>query len=413
MPRVTCRSKSEDLLMSAEELVGINKKEVLRAEIDDIGLEELMDPITAKIGPSETVNDALKRMRDHDLHELPVSEDGKKLLGVISYGTLLRRKNLSVATKVETIMITPQRISVTTPITQVAEFFLMSGFRQVPVLNKEMLAGMTSRSAMLKLVGRVRELSIITVGQIMSPDVRTVHLDSSVPDAVQAMKNLDVRVLPVVDDLGRIVGVVGIRDIANFNWHERNRATVGELSGDRVTSEVTVGSVMVEPPVVIKQDTTLLEAARLMLDRNISSLPVVDGSKIQGILTKYDIVELIASLRQRNMVYTQISGLGEDDRFALDMMTKEIETSMKKISPIETPLLFNLHVGAYNDIGMRNKYTLHARLTTDDRVYTGSSVDWDLIRATSDLMQKLERRVIEHKEEKIQHRRKSRNIGHY
>lgn len=399
--------------MSAEELVGINKKEVLRAEIDDIGLEELMDPITAKIGPSETVNDALKRMRDHDLHELPVSEDGKKLLGVISYGTLLRRKNLSVATKVETIMITPQRISVTTPITQVAEFFLMSGFRQVPVLNKEMLAGMTSRSAMLKLVGRVRELSIIPVGQIMSPDVRTVHLDSSVPDAVQAMKNLDVRVLPVVDDLGRIVGVVGIRDIANFNWHERNRATVGELSGDRVTSEVTVGSVMVEPPVVIKQDTTLLEAARLMLDRNISSLPVVDGSKIQGILTKYDIVELIASLRQRNMVYTQISGLGEDDRFALDMMTKEIETSMKKISPIETPLLFNLHVGAYNDIGMRNKYTLHARLTTDDRVYTGSSVDWDLIRATSDLMQKLERRVIEHKEEKIQHRRKSRNIGHY
>ena len=398
--------------MTAEELVGTNRKELLRVKIDGIGLEEMMNGTVATIRPSETVNDALHRMRDHDLHELPVSEDGKRLLGVVSYGTLLRRKNLSVDAKIESIMIVPQRITVATPVTEVAEYFLMSGFRQVPVLRKEVLAGMASRSDLLKLVLRIGDLASIPVTEIMSTDVKAVHLDTSVADAVQIMKSMDVRVLPVVDDQDRIIGVVGIKDIAGYNWRERNRQTVGELIGNREPVEVKVGSVAVEPAVVISPDITLSTAAQLMLDRNISSLPVVHDQKIRGILTKYDIIELIASLRQRNMVYTQISGLGEDDRFALDMMSKEIEISMKKISPISTPMLFTLHVGTYNDAGLNYKYSLHARLITEDRVYTGSSVDWDLIRATTSLMQKLERRVIEHKEERIQHRRRSRNIGH-
>ena len=66
----------------------------------------------------------------------------------------------------------------------------------------------------------------------------------------------------------------------------------------------------------------------------------------------------------------------------------------------------------YNDEGLNYKYSLHGRLTTDDKVFTASSVDWDLIRATADLMRTFERRVIEHKELKLEHRRKTRNIGH-
>jgi CBS domain-containing protein len=295
----------EDFLMTAEELVGINRKEMLRAQIDDIGLEELLNGTTATIAPSETVNVALQRMRDHDLHELPVTEDGKSLLGVVSYGTLLRRKALSIDTKVESIMIVPQRITVATPITEVAEFFLMSGFRQVPVLRKEAIAGMTSRSDLLKLVQRVGELAAIPISEIMSPDVKTVHLETHVSDAVHTMKNMDIRVLPVVDGNKRLIGVVGIKDIANYHWNEKNRTTTGELIGENRPAQVEVGSVLVEPAFTAGPSTTLGEAAKIMLDRNISSLPVVEDGALLGIVTKYDIIELVASLRQRNMVYTR------------------------------------------------------------------------------------------------------------
>lgn len=398
--------------MTAEELVGINRKERLRADVDAMGLGDLMDTNVATIAPNETINDALKRMRDLDMHELPVSSDGKRLLGVVSYGTLLQRKNLSIDTKVETIMVVPQRVTTAMPLTEVAELLIHSGYREVPVSTDGKIAGLVSRSHFLSLVQGIRELKDIPVREIMSPKVRTVKLNDLVGDAVITMRNMDIRVLPVVDGQDRLVGVVGIKDIANYNWTEKNRATTGELIGESRPADVEIRSVVVEPAVTAGPTTTLGEAAKTMLDRNISSLPVVEGGVLVGIITKYDIIELVASLRQRNVVYTQISGLEDDDRFSLDMMSKEIETSIKKISPIETPMLFALHVGRYKEEGTNYKYSLHARLITDDKIYTGSSVDWDLIRATADLMRSFERRIIEHKEEKIQHRRRSRNIGH-
>lgn len=49
---------------------------------------------------------------------------------------------------------------------------------------------------------------------------------------------------------------------------------------------------------------------------------------------------------------------------------------------------------------------------TVDGVMNANAVQWDLIQATTDLMYMFERRVIDKKEEKLEHRRRSRNIGH-
>ncbi len=398
--------------MPAEELVGVNRKERIRTEVDKMDLGALMSDKFGTVSPSDTVDVVLKRMRDQDIHEVPVTADGETLLGIVSYGTLLKRRNLSIDAKAETVMVMPQLVTPATPVTEVAELFINSGYREVPVTENGSMAGVVSRTDLLQVIREVRELHRIPVSEVMSPEVRTVRLDTSVKDAVKYMSVLDVRVLPVVDDNERIIGIVGIKDIALMNWHERDRQTFGEAAGEKISIDVNVGSVAVEPAVVAPPTMELGEAAKIMQERRISTLPVVDGGRIMGIVTKYDLVELIASLRQRNMMYTQISGLRDDDRFIQDMMMKEIEQSMKKISPIVTPMLFDLHVGMYNDEGLKYKYSLHARLATDDRLFTASSVDWDLIRATADLMRTFERRVIEHKELKLEHRRKTRNIGH-
>ncbi len=93
--------------MTAEELVGINKKEVLRAKIEGIRLPDLMDKEFATVRPDDRLGDVLSRMMDLDLHEIPVSGDGKTLDGVVSYGTILRRKNLAIDTKVGSIKVSP------------------------------------------------------------------------------------------------------------------------------------------------------------------------------------------------------------------------------------------------------------------------------------------------------------------
>ena len=66
----------------------------------------------------------------------------------------------------------------------------------------------------------------------------------------------------------------------------------------------------------------------------------------------------------------------------------------------------------YNQDGNRFKYSLSGRLITEEKVWVAGGVDWDLMKATGTLMQHFERMVIERKEERIDLRRKSKQIGH-
>lgn len=398
--------------MVAEELVGVNKKEQLRATIESRSLADLMDTNIVTVRPDETLNDVIKKMTELDLHEMPISPEGKYLSGVVSFGTLIQRKNLSITTKAETVMVSPHEVTPKTTVTEVAEILVSSGFRQIPVVEDRRIRGTVSRTQLLKIIQDIRDIKDIPVSAVMSTDVQTVHEDDQVMDAVTTMRNLDIRVLPVVDSMDRLSGIIGIKDVANYNWRERNRQTVGELIGNNFPIQVKVNSVAIYPPATVSPSTTLGEAARIMTDKNISSLPVVENGTMQGIITKYDMIELLASFRQRNYMYMQITGLGEDDRFAVEQMERVITQSIQKIAKMTQPMLFTLHVGKYNHVGLNYKYSLHGRLTVDGRLYIGTSVDWDLIKATTELMKVFERQIIERKEEIKQHRKYTRNIGH-
>jgi CBS domain-containing protein len=398
--------------MTAEELVGMNKKEMLRAKIESIRLSDVMDEEFVTVRPDDRLSDVLARMTELDLHEIPVSKDGKRIEGLVSYGTMLRRKNLSTEAKASTIMVSPPNVPPDAAITEVAEILLREGYRQLPIVEDGRIAGVVSRSHILSVVKNVQDVQDVPVESIMTTDARTVGGKDRVVDAVTTMRNLDIRIMPVVDDPGRIMGIVGIKDIANYNWREKRRQTIGEVVGNSYPADVLVESVMIEEPVTIPPGTTVGEAAGIMLDRRISTLPVVDDRELLGVVTTFDLVELVASFRRRDMMYMQITGLENEDRFESEQMERIITQSMQKIARIIPPLMFSLHVGKYKQEGLKTKYSLNGRLVTIDGVMNSNSSQWDLIQATADLMAIFERRVIERKEEKLEHRRRSRNIGH-
>jgi CBS-domain-containing membrane protein len=266
---------------------------------------------------------------------------------------------------------------------------------------------------MIRIVPQIRDLREIKVREVMTEDVQTVGSEDPVEAALLSMKNLTIRTLPVVDKDRRLTGIVGIKQVANYNWRERKRETVGEMTGDNSPVKVNVSSVQLDAVVTVPEDADLGRAVKLMLDNKVSTLPVVEGEDLVGIITKYDLIELLASFRQRDMVYTQITGLDSEDKFAAQQMEQDITASLQKIAKISRPMMFTLHVTKYNAQGATNKYSLNGRLITENKVWVASAVDWDLNKATVDLMQRLERRVIERKEEKIDHRKRAKNIGHH
>ena len=398
--------------MTAEELVGINKKEVLRAKIESIRLPDVMDKEFATVRPDDRLGDVLARMTELDLHEIPVSQDGKRMDGLVSYGTVIKRKNLSIDAKASNIAIAPPSVSSETAITEAAEALLREGYRQLPIVNGGRIEGVLTRGHILSVLRSVPELRDVPVESIMSPEVRIARGKDRVVDAVTAMRDLDIRILPVVDDMERIMGIVGFKDLANYNWREKRRQTLGEVVGDSYPADVFVESAMIEDPVIITPGTTVGKAAEIMLERNISSLPIAEERELRGIVTRYDLVELVASFRRREMMYMQITGLEREDRFETEQMERVITQSVQKIARIVDPLMFSLHVTKYNQEGIRAKYSLNGRLVTADGVMNANAVQWDLIQATTDLMGMFERRVIDKKEEKLEHRRRTRNIGH-
>jgi CBS domain-containing protein len=398
--------------MNGTEIAGIKKREQIRSMVEATKIADLMSKRFEFVSPEDQLSDVLKKMGQLDLHEMPVSLDGKRLMGVVSYGTLLKRRNLPITTKAGSITVMPQEVTPDTLVTEVAEAFMTSGFRQIPVVKGQNIQGIIARTDLIKIVEGIRDLRELKVRDIMTEDVQTVGLEDPVETALLSMKNLTIRTLPVVDEESKLTGIVGIKQVANYNWKERKRETVGEMTGDNSPVKVKVSSIALDSVFTVEQDATLGDAVKAMLEHNVSTLPVVEDGRLAGIITKYDIIELLASFRQRDMVYTQITGLDQDDRFAADQMEKDITMSLQKIAKITRPMLFTLHVTKYNAQGNTSKYSLNGRLTTESKVWVASAVDWDLNKATVSLMQHLERRVIERKEEKLDHRKKAKNIGH-
>ncbi|MBN1110175.1 MAG: CBS domain-containing protein, partial [Methanomassiliicoccales archaeon] len=180
----------------------------------------------------------------------------------------------------------------------------------------------------------------------------------------------------------------------------------GDLTGNKNPVELEVRFLMHPSPTTLTAEDPLTEAIETMVERNISTIPVVSGERMVGIITKYDILELVASVRNRDMVYTQISGLEEEDRFSLDIMEREVQSGLAKIAKFTRPMLFTIHVSKYNNTGNNAKYSLTGRLSTESSNFMAKAVDWSLGQATVELMDKLDRIVMEKKEHDLDVRTK-------
>jgi len=385
--------------MIGESIEGLKKRELLRSQIDSNKVGDLMRTKFETVDPEMALSDVVAKMKSSDLQEIPVV-DGKKLVGVISYGTVIRKKNLVIGTKAKGMMESTPEITLDTPITEIAEHFLSSGYRQLPVTKGRAVQGLITRGGIISVLTKLKDVKALKIADLMSDDTRSVHEKDLIKQAMSLMRELEVRTVPVVDDYDRLTGIIGIKDIVQYSWSGSGTQAQGrrDMAGKNNPVELEVRSLMHDSPVTLAPEDALTKAIETMVDRNISTIPIVSQERMVGIITKYDILEMVASVRNRDMVYTQISGLEEEDRFSLDSMEKEIQSGLAKISKFTRPLLFTIHVSKYNKEGSRAKYSLIGRLNTEGSHFMAKAVDWSLGQATVELMDRLDRVVKEKKE---------------
>lgn len=125
---------------------------------------------------------------------------------------------------------------------------------------------------------------IVRAEDIMSSPVHTVRQTASVLSAAQLMAAEAVTVLPVVDRMDVLIGMVSARDLV---WH-RGRAGWGPAERPTMVREI-----MSPYPVTTRPDADVADVAEVMLGRDVRSIPVLDGGMLVGIISRGDVLRAV------------------------------------------------------------------------------------------------------------------------
>jgi len=138
---------------------------------------------------------------------------------------------------------------------------------------------------------------------VMTREVITVTSETTLRELAAILSQKHINGVPVVDDEGDLLGVVCESDLVNQN-RPLHIPTVFVILDSVIPLEnpwrmekefkrltaTTVGEIYSHPAVTVKPDTDLSDVARIMSEKKIYTIPVVDRGKLVGVLGKADVI---------------------------------------------------------------------------------------------------------------------------
>jgi acetoin utilization protein AcuB len=152
----------------------------------------------------------------------------------------------------------------------------------------------------------------------MTTQPETVAGATSVREALEIIKQKPLRHLPVVDEAGQLVGIVSEKDLL------------------RASNDAAIEDVMTCDVITVTEYTALEDAARIMADHNISSLPVMRNGKLVGIITETDLFMIFLELLGARKSGVRLTMLVPEEKGMLASVTNEIANMGGNILALST-----------------------------------------------------------------------------
>jgi len=381
------------------------KLEILRSQIEGFKVSDVMDTEYPTLDPEDRVKDALAMMKKSGYQDIPVIENGN-YVAMMSYGTLLKKKGINGDSKIRNLMSGAPTVADSDSLMDVSEKMVSNNSRQIAVVSgnsKKKVIGVVSRGAIVEVVSSLKTINEIKVWEVMTNPVEYVKDDDTLDKAIELMRSLDIRTVPVVMGDGKVKVVIGMKEVIDNNWTDGYRSLA-----DMNDIKISVSSVCTNNAESVSWDSDIETAAEIMCKNGISTLPVLESGSAVGVITQYDILEIVAACRQREMLFVQLSGLSDSDKEYSDQIYEYIQSEISKISKVGTPSSLTFHYGKYNEGGDRQKYSVSGRLALDSEVFTAKEVGWDIAKVSNDLMKKLTAAVMERKDAKDTYRKRKK-----
>ncbi len=171
------------------------------------------------------------------------------------------------------------------------------------------------------------------VQDVMQRGVVTVDPDANLSEAMRLLQRRGIRHLPVFHQ-GRLVGIISDRDV-KAAMGGGGTSPAGVEPG-AASASVTARDIMTRAVVTIAPMFPVEEAARIMVTRKISALPVTEGDRLIGIVTETDVLDLFVRAMGVTEPSSRLDVTLGDEPHALDQVVQAVETSGVAISSIMT-----------------------------------------------------------------------------
>lgn len=234
----------------------------------------------------------LDLMKKHEITKIPVVEN-KKLLGVITDNIIAYklgsiRKRGVPASRLHASSVTDKNFETVTPDTDIKSILSKVGKpgpTMINVVENDKLLGVITKADLLHLVKCKNKIETVMQKQLLTvePDDRVIHARRIIIDE-------NVARIPVTQN-GELIGMISDTEIAYALAELKRSFPLGKQKHQ--LDELLVENVMKTPVVTANIDTSISDAASIMLKNNVGSLPVLKNSKMVGIITRTDLIKTI------------------------------------------------------------------------------------------------------------------------
>lgn len=179
------------------------------------------------------------------------------------------------------------------------------------------------------------------VAEVMVTKVHSVGPDASVREAASMMLERRISGMPVVDDQGRVLGIVSEGDLIRRPEIETDRAPAGWLhvflSDEERAREFVkshgrkVREVMTQPAICVAPDTALAAVVRLMERHRVKRLPVVEHGRLAGMVTRADLLRALVTRQAQ----APVAASDQELRARIDMMLREEDWAASAVVYVE------------------------------------------------------------------------------
>ena len=263
------------------------------------------------IPPTMPIIGAVKTMLNHGFRRIPIADAGTKhLLGIVTSNDIVDflgggKRNLIIKNKYKGNLLAAVNGSISEIMeTNVVSLNVKDSLKDaLDTMMKEKIGGIpiTDGDGIVKAIISERDFVFLmsgivtgkTVEGYMSKKIVTAPSDMSIGAATRSMINHGFRRLPVLRD-NVLIGIITASDIMNFlgSGDMFDRLVTGNA---REVFEVSVSTLVKRDIIFTKSDVDLGEAANVMLDKDVGSLPVLEEGELKGIITERDIVRAMAT----------------------------------------------------------------------------------------------------------------------